>query len=61
MRVKCIGPLLEMIEQAYHRYGCVNLLDVGGTPRYWHQLPEAYLESRRVSITLVNISPITPL
>lgn len=59
-RVKFIGPLLAMIEQAYHRYGCVNLLDVDGIPRYWHQLPEAYLESRRVSITLVNIGPITP-
>lgn len=47
-----------MIEQAYARHGHVNVLDVGGTQRYWKILPAAYLASRRVSITLLNTTPV---
>ncbi|MBD9415046.1 class I SAM-dependent methyltransferase [Pseudomonas sp. PDM16] len=55
MRVRRIGPLLAMIDQAYARHGHVNLVDVGGTQRYWSLLPRDYLDSRGVSITLINI------
>jgi len=54
LRTRRLGPLLNMIDQAYARHGCVNLVDVGGTHSYWNIVPPAYLASRRVSITLVN-------
>ncbi len=56
MRARRIGPLLAMIDEAYARHGRVNLVDVGGTQRYWNIVPQDYLDSRRVSITLINIS-----
>ena len=58
LRTRRIGPLRDMIEQAYARHGHVNVLDVGGTQRYWKILPAAYLASRRVSITLLNTTPL---
>ena len=54
LRAKRIEPLLSLIDQAYARHGCVNLVDVGGTQSYWNIVPLAYLASRRVSITLIN-------
>lgn len=59
LRSRRIGPLRDMIEQAYARHGHVNLLDVGGTQRYWNILPATYLASRRVSITLLNTTPVS--
>lgn len=58
LRSRRIGPLRDMIEQAYARHGHVNLLDVGGTQKYWKILPATYLASRRVSITLLNTQPV---
>lgn len=55
LRARRIAPLLAMIDAAFERHGHVNVIDVGGTARYWRLLPEAFLESRRVSITLVNL------
>lgn len=55
LRARRIGPLLAMIDEAYARHGHVNLVDVGGTQRYWRIVPQDYLDSRRVSITLVNL------
>ncbi|QXI26278.1 glycosyltransferase [Pseudomonas vanderleydeniana] len=61
LRRRRAGPLREMIEQTYARYGYVNVLDVGGTQRYWNILPADYLASRRVSITLLNTRPASQI
>lgn len=61
LRTRRVGPLRDMIEQAYARHGHVKVLDVGGTQRYWKILPATYLASRRVSITLLNTSPPSQL
>lgn len=53
-----IGPLLEMINEVYALNGYVNVIDVGGTQHYWNKVPQAFLDSRRVSITLVNIDSV---
>ncbi len=58
LRAKRIGPLLALIDQAYLRHGHVNLIDVGGTVRYWNIVPSEYLDARRVSITLVNLGTV---
>ena len=58
LRSRRIGPLRDIIEQTYARHGHVNLLDVGGTQKYWKILPATYLASRRVSITLLNTQPV---
>lgn len=58
MRAKRIGPSLNLINQVCAPHDRVKLIDVGRTQRYWNMVPEACLESRRVSITLVNHAPV---
>src|SRR5687768_1644038 len=56
-RAKRIGPLLEMIEDVFNEYGCVDLVDIGGTERYWGIISRHYLDAHNVKITLVNLPP----
>jgi glycosyltransferase involved in cell wall biosynthesis len=57
LRTRRIAPLVRMIDEVYANHGHVNILDVGGTQRYWKILPASYLASHRVSITLLNTEP----
>lgn len=59
LRARRIGPLLAMIDEAYQRHGRVDVIDVGGTQRYWNMVPQEYLDARHVSITMVNIEPVS--
>ncbi len=54
LRKKRIKPLINMIERTYSQYGHVNLIDVGGTRRYWDMLPHELLINDNVSITVLN-------
>jgi Methyltransferase domain len=55
LRAKRIAPLLEMIQEIYNQYGCVNIIDIGGTEAYWNIVPRKYLTDRQVNITIVNL------
>jgi Methyltransferase domain len=55
IRARRIGPLMAMIQAAYQAHGHVQILDVGGTERYWGIVPAAFLEAHQVTITVVNI------
>ena len=54
-RQKRVAGLLELIDAAHAEKGHVTVIDVGGTRHYWNVVDEAYLESRDVRVTLVNL------
>ena len=49
-----IVPLLEMIDAVFHQNGSVNIIDIGGTEKYWGIVPRQYLDEHHVNITIVN-------
>jgi len=55
MRKNRIKPLLKMIETTYDHFGCVKLLDIGGTLDYWNIIDKNFLERNNVKITLLNL------
>lgn len=59
LRKKRIAPLLDMIEAVFQQYGYVNIIDIGGTERYWKIIPETFLASHAVTITIVNLPGTT--
>jgi Methyltransferase domain len=60
LRAKRIAPFLQLIEMIEREHGHVNVIDIGGTERYWNIVPRAYLEDHRVKITIVNLSDTLP-
>jgi hypothetical protein len=54
LRAKRLTPLLEMIEGIACDDG-IEIIDVGGTERYWSILPIEYLRAHNVTITIVNL------
>lgn len=58
-RTRRIAPLLRMIEAVSKKYGCVNLVDIGGTEYYWGIISTEYLEKHQVKITIVNLPEST--
>jgi len=60
MRVRRLSPLLGMIDEVHALRGNVRLVDVGGTEAYWTMLPRDYLNTRDVTITIVDL-PGTPM
>lgn len=54
-RAKRIAPLLAMIEDVFNQHGHVDLVDIGGTERYWGIIPPQFLDEHNVKITLVNL------
>lgn len=55
LRARRLAPLLALIDTVHRQQGSVRLLDMGGEPNYWNILPDGYLDSRQVVITLVNL------
>lgn len=55
LRAKRIQPLLSLMADTYEKFGCVNIIDMGGTKTYWRILPDDVLSKYNVSITLVNL------
>lgn len=55
IRSKRISRLLEMIETVSREHGFVNIIDIGGTERYWNIISQEFLEQHNVSITIVNL------
>jgi hypothetical protein len=55
IRRRRIDPLLHLIDAASRRRGHARVLDLGGTEEYWSLLPDGFLESRRVEITVLNV------
>lgn len=49
------APLVSMINDVYKRRGEVRIVDIGGTPGYWKILPENFIVSRCVHITMINL------
>jgi hypothetical protein len=46
----------RMIEGAHSRYGKCEILDLGGTFKYWNIIPEEFLGRYNVHITLLNVA-----
>lgn len=44
-----------MIEAVSRKHGHVNIIDIGGTERYWGIVPRLYLQRQLVTITIVNL------
>lgn len=55
LRAKRITPLLNMMEAVSKEYGCINIIDIGGTEKYWGIVPQQYLDIHNVCITIVNL------
>jgi hypothetical protein len=55
LRARRLVPLLELVRDTYARYGCVEIVDVGGTETYWRIVPSDFLDAHNVAITLVNL------
>lgn len=55
LRARRIAPLLDLIERVFIEKGSVAIIDIGGTERYWNIVSSAYLQSRGVTITIVNL------
>lgn len=60
LRAKRIAPLLDMIEAVFEEYGSVDLIDIGGTAKYWEIIPVEYLDKRNVNIVIVNVPGSIP-
>jgi hypothetical protein len=56
LRSKRIAPLLEMIDAVSIEHNSVNIIDIGGTERYWGIVSRRSIEKLNVNITIVNIS-----
>lgn len=54
-RAKRITALLDMMVQIHATYGCVNLIDIGGTEQYWNIVPQRFFVDHKVNITIVNL------
>ncbi len=59
LRARRIAPLLALIEDIFNKHGLVNVVDIGGTERYWNIVSAAYLAAHNVSITIVNLPSTT--
>jgi SAM-dependent methyltransferase len=59
-RAKRIAPLRKLIETVFREHGTVNMIDVGGTEKYWGIVPRQFLIDNKVSITILNL-PGQPL
>ena len=55
LRAKRIAPLLKIIKSISNENGGVNIIDIGGTERYWNIVSREMLEEFRVNITIVNL------
>lgn len=58
LRAKRIAPLTKQIEQVFNEYGAVDIIDIGGTQKYWNIIPIEFLESHNVTITIVNLPTV---
>lgn len=59
LRRKRIEPLLAMVDDTFRRRGTVRILDLGGLADYWRIVPENFLETRSVTVTIVNLDHVT--
>ena len=55
LRAKRVGPLRDLIDQAYEKHGHVRIVDVGGTATIWRMVGLEYLRERKAKITLLNL------
>ena len=55
LRMKRIQPFLLIIEEAYGEHGHVNIIDTGGTEKYWNIVSQNFLHENNVTITIVNL------
>lgn len=61
LRAARIAPLLEMIEAVYKENGSVEIIDIGGTEKYWDMVSRQYLIEHKVIITIANLpGSLTP-
>ena len=55
LRAKRVAPLLAMIEAVSSKNGSVDIIDIGGTEKYWNIVAGQYLNVHNVNITIVNL------
>jgi hypothetical protein len=56
LRARRSGPLLSLIKAAHLEHGRVDIVDIGGTERYWKILPPSALTTYDVRVTIVNLA-----
>ena len=55
LRAKRIAPLLSIISAVSKEFGRADIIDIGGTDKYWGIIPQEFLENKQVKITIVNL------
>ena len=55
LRRRRLQLLRPMVDEAFARYGRVNIIDIGGTRLYWNIVERAWLDAKNIHITLVNL------
>lgn len=56
LRKKRFSHIENIISDTFEEHGCVYIIDMGGTKRYWNIMPSEYLEKYNMHITIVNLS-----
>lgn len=54
LRQRRSARIKTLIQEIYDRLGSVRIIDLGGRQLYWNVFDGAFLESRNVTITLLN-------
>lgn len=55
LRANRIEPFLLLLAEMHQKYGCVKIIDMGGTKTYWKIISNDILSKFNVHITLVNL------
>jgi hypothetical protein len=61
LRKKRAERIIVLIDECYNRNKEVNIIDIGGTSKYWKIIPDDFLMEKKVSITIVNLPSPEPL
>ena len=55
LRRRRIAYIADLIQRIHDQRRRVSIIDIGGKDAYWRLLPENFLSSRNVVITIVNL------
>ena len=55
LRAKRVAPLLSLIATVSKEFGHADIIDIGGTDKYWGIIPQQFLEKNNVKITIINL------
>lgn len=55
LRRRRFSHFKNLISDTFDEYGCVNIIDMGGTKRYWNIMPSDFITKYNIHITIVNL------